>query len=139
MMQTDFFNAYQRHYKDAEYLYDASRWANADHLYGFSAECGLKCIMQSFGMRLDPVKGTPPKKDKVHIDQVWDRYETYRAGMGAAEYALPQPNPFAAWNVSDRYAHETGFTQTLVEQHKTGFKVVQALIYKAILDGRLTI
>jgi hypothetical protein len=77
-MRTDFFNAYQRHYKDAESLYTASRWANADHLYGFSAECGLKCIMQNFGMRLDPITETPPKKDKVHIDQVWDRYEDFR-------------------------------------------------------------
>lgn len=43
--RSDFFNAHQRHWKDAELLYKEKRWANADHLYGLSAECGLKAVM----------------------------------------------------------------------------------------------
>ena len=30
----DFFDASQRHWDDAQSLYVAQRWANADHLYG---------------------------------------------------------------------------------------------------------
>jgi hypothetical protein len=137
-MRTDFYNAYLRHRYDAECLFDASRWANADQLYGYAAECGLKCLMQCFGMPLD-LKGVPPKKDKVHIDKVWYRYETYRAGIGAQGYTLPQPNPFDNWNISDRYAHESGFSQAYVAQHRYGVKPVRTLINRAILEGRLII
>jgi hypothetical protein len=93
--------------------------------------------MRLFGMPLDPVTKMPPKKDRVHIDQVWDRYETYRAGIGVAGYTLPQPNPFDNWNISNRYAHASGFSRTYVEQHKSGAETVKALIDKAVLEGRL--
>jgi hypothetical protein len=138
-MQTDFYDAHCRHWKDAEFLYNDSRFPNADHLYGYSAECGLKCLMRIFGMPLDPATGKPPRKDRVHIDQAWDRYEMYRAGIGITGYTLPQSNPFDNWNISDRYAHEKSFSRTHVEGHKSGAKTVRTLINKAILEGRLTI
>jgi hypothetical protein len=136
-MQTDFYDAYYRHWMDAEFLYNDSRFPNADQLYGYSAECGLKCLMGIFGVPLDPVTGKLPPKDRVHIDQVWDRYETYRAGVGIAGYMLPQPNPFDNWNISNRYAHASGFSKTYVEQHKLGAEAVKVLIKKALLEGRL--
>ena len=37
----DFGDAHSRHREDAELLFREQRWANADHLYGLSAECGL--------------------------------------------------------------------------------------------------
>ena len=43
---TDFADAHRRHWEDAELLHDHGRWANADQLYGFSAECGLKAVMR---------------------------------------------------------------------------------------------
>lgn len=135
-MQTDFHDAHQRHLKDAEYLYNDYRVANADQLYGYSAECGLKCLMRIFGMPFDSA-GKPPKEDRVHIDQLWARYETYRNGIGLAIYTLPQSNPFDNWNISDRYAHGSKFSQACVDQHKAGAEMVKALIHKAILEGRL--
>ena len=42
--------ALQRHWEDAELLFSEKRLANADHLYGFSAECGLKAVMEALGM-----------------------------------------------------------------------------------------
>ena len=36
----DFVDAHHRHRADAELLFEHHRWANADRLYGFSAECG---------------------------------------------------------------------------------------------------
>lgn len=39
---SDFLNAHHRHWTDAELLYSQDRRANADHLYGLSAECGVR-------------------------------------------------------------------------------------------------
>jgi hypothetical protein len=49
----DFADAHRRHWEDAELLFAHDRWANADQLYGFSAECGLKTVMQALGMNTD--------------------------------------------------------------------------------------
>ena len=37
----DYPNAHLQHWQDAERLFEARRFANADQLYGFSAECGF--------------------------------------------------------------------------------------------------
>ena len=67
-MNTDFLDAHYRHWEDAELLFNAKHWANADHLYGFSAECGLKQLMKKFGMPIDTTTGTPSKgQDRVHV------------------------------------------------------------------------
>jgi hypothetical protein len=50
---TDFYNAYTRHIEDAEFLFSASHLGNADQIYGYAAECGLKCLMLHFGMPVD--------------------------------------------------------------------------------------
>ncbi|MGI6300526.1 MAG: hypothetical protein ACOX52_05630 [Verrucomicrobiota bacterium] len=60
-MKTDFLDAHHRHWEDAELLKKRGRWANADHLYGLSAECGLKRLMQAFGMEIDPGTGGPDR------------------------------------------------------------------------------
>jgi hypothetical protein len=93
--------------------------------------------MECFGMRLDPVTGDPPPKDRKHINELWDHYETYRMSIGTAEYMLPRTNPFDNWHSSDRYAHESGFNEEYVDKHKAGVKIVRELIDKAILEGRL--
>ena len=49
-LPADFKDAHSRHWVDAELLFGKSRWANADHLYGFSVECGLKAVMAKLGM-----------------------------------------------------------------------------------------
>ena len=49
-MNTDFLDAHKRHWADAELLYNEDRWANADHLYGMAAECGLKRLILLFAL-----------------------------------------------------------------------------------------
>jgi hypothetical protein len=137
-MQTDFYDAFYRHLTDAEYLYTKNRWANADQLYGYAAECGLKCLMWQFGMSVDAVSGDPAEKDnRTHINKIWVRYEIYRARRGAAGYTLTQTNPFDDWNVSQRYAHESNFDQLRVDSHKNGAEIVRVLLRKAILEGMI--
>ena len=50
---SDFTDAHCRHWDDAELLFKLQRWANADQLYGFSAECGLKAVMTFLGMPVE--------------------------------------------------------------------------------------
>lgn len=131
---TDFHDAHERHWQDAELLYKENRYANADHLYGFAAECGLKQLMLVFGMQMQG--GSLMEKDKVHADKIWARYETYRNGYGrGARYALTSPNLFADWNASQRYYHHSHFTQKSVETHKAGANAVRQLIKRAQYEG----
>ena len=66
-MPLDFRDAAKRHWKDAEYLLEDERFAaNADHLFGMSAECALKAVMLSLGMQM---VGNMPEKDVCETHQ----------------------------------------------------------------------
>lgn len=136
-MQADFLDAHERHWQDAELLFQAKRWANADHLYGMAAECGLKRLMLAFGMLPDPKTGSPKSEhDRKHANEIWARYESYRCGHPrGAGYALTTPNPFENWKVEQRYAHRSNFNQPLVEAHRSGAEAVARLIQKARWEG----
>ena len=123
-MNADFLDAHLRHWEDAELLWEAQHWANADHLYGLSAECGLKRLMLAFGMSVD-TEGVPTKRDKVHADAIWQRFESYRLRHSrGAYYLLPADSPFADWHVSQRYARRSDFTEIHVKPHRNGAKAI---------------
>jgi len=136
-MQSDFLDAHERHLEDAGMLHENERLANADHLYGMSAECGLKQLMLAFGMEFDFNRDVPREdKDKKHINRLWQRYEVYRFGHHrGAGYALPQQNPFTDWNVSQRYAHRSHFDAARVQRHRRGAEEVLKMVKKARLEG----
>lgn len=136
-MPTDFLDAHERQWQDAELLLDNQRWANADHLYGMAAECGLKRLMVAFGMPYDSSGGRPTeKKDIKHADQIWVRYEAYRSkhhqGSG---YPLPNANPFSNWRAEQRYDHHTQFTDATARDHRAGVEEVRKLLKKAEREG----
>jgi len=136
-MQSDFLDAHQRHWDDAELLRENQRWANADHLYGLAAECGLKRLMRIAGMPYDEIKDQPSDKaDRVHANGAWRRFESYRKGV-LARYPLPTNNPFSDWDIADRYAHRSAFNSVRVKQHKGGAKTVCDLITQAQREGLL--
>lgn len=136
-MQTDFLDAHERHWQDAELLWDAQRLANADHLYGMAAECGLKRLMLRFGMAFDETRGWPTKRvDREHADGIWQRFESYRHGrQDAIGYALPTENPFNDWHVAQRYAARWHFEANSVSAHRAGADLVRRLIRQAERDG----
>lgn len=137
VMGADFLDAHGRHWDDAEYLFSAQRWANADHLYGMAAECGLKRLMLVFCMPFDTGKGRPDREaDRKHADGIWDRYESYRAGhhRGAC-YGLPPGNPFDDWQTSQRYAPQNHFDRARVEPHRHGADLVRQLLKMASNEG----
>lgn len=136
-MQADFLDAHERHWNDAEHLLQAQRWANADHLYGMAAECGLKRLMLAFNMPYDPTQDRPAnQQDRVHADGAWSRLQTYSSGhVQGTGYVLAANNPFGNWHVSDRYAHQSNFNQAYVQAHQMGAQTVCNLIAQARRDG----
>jgi hypothetical protein len=136
-MNVDFLDAHERHMEDAETLYTGAKWANADHLYGVAAECGLKELMRVFGMPV-ATDGSPvdKKKDWKHLPGLWQRYESYRSGYPAGtSYSLPSPDLFSGWDISQRYAARSNFTQTVVDTHRQGANAVADLIEQAKQNG----
>ncbi|MEW6037989.1 MAG: SAM-dependent methyltransferase [Pseudomonadota bacterium] len=138
-MNEDFLDAHKRHWDDAELLFQAQRWANADHLYGMAAECGLKALME----KLSPQGALDPKQDYVHImedkkpNNAWSRYQSYLSGSRAIMLSLPQTNPFSDWLASQRYAHQANFDQARAQSHRAGAKDVCERIKIAQLGGLL--
>ncbi len=135
-MNTDFLDAHHRHLNDADSLFNASRLANADHLYGMAAECGLKQLMIAFGMQTKSTGDPRQDKDRQHVDKVWMRYEAYRSGhVQGVHYGLPSTTPFGDWCASQRYEKKVRFYYARVEPHHTAAHAVHALLKKAESAG----
>ncbi|QVL47243.1 MAG: SAM-dependent methyltransferase [Thiocapsa sp.] len=135
-MTTDFKDAAHRHWEDAELLGSRGRWPNADHLYGFAAECALKAVMVGLGMQLGP-DGKPPKPHAVHIHQLWDQFLTFANGKRQAGYAamLQQSNPFSTWHESQRYWDSTGIGSADANAHRAGASQTLGVLSQARQDG----
>jgi hypothetical protein len=136
-MPVDFRDAHDRHWDDAETLFGATRLPNADQLYGISAECGLKAMMIVFGMPVRP-DGDPTKQtDRVHVDKVWQRYETYSQSYSGQQYTLPTGDPFDNWAASQRYFHSADIGAPIVGAHRIAAQQVRDLLHRAKADGIL--
>ena len=136
-MPIDFLDAMERHWQDAQLLGspEQRRLANADHLYGMAAECGLKALMAKKGMDLEN-NDTDKKKYKKHINATWAHFSDFREGT-LATYALTSNNPFDDWLVDQRYAAEANFDTARVDKHKTGAQQVYDLVVRAKNEGLL--
>ena len=136
-MQTDFLDAHERHWDDAERLHQAERWANADHLYGMAAECGLKRLMRHFNMPWDTANDRPvERQDRTHVNVIWSRFEAYRGGhVDGAGYALSALNSFQDWQAEQRYAHQSNFDRPRALAHQRGANEVRGLVKRAQKDG----
>ncbi len=134
-MNSDFMDAFERHWEDAELLLAEQRYANADHLYGMSAECGLKGLMRCFGMKV--ISGVPGKEDRRHANEIWTRFEAYRSGhRHGVGYVLPE-NPFGNWDANQRYASRSCFNEADTRTHQEGARIVKRLVEKARKEGIL--
>lgn len=127
MTHSDFHNAFKRHQNDAGLLWDNHRKANADHLYGLAAECALKALLLKQGVEL--------KRCKEHINKLWDIYISFM--QTRKTYSISEENPFADWNVSQRYDNEDSITMEVVQKHRLAVVEVEKIVRKAELDGVL--
>ncbi|WP_152627977.1 hypothetical protein [Streptacidiphilus neutrinimicus] len=122
-VEDHYASAAQRHFEDGVFLHDDGRLPNADHHYGFAAECALKSLL----LRLVPEVSMGPKKpgkppatkpwlpdpndpnralDLGHIQGMLDVLPWLlrgRAGAAVLAGLASHPAEFRAWSESDRY------------------------------------
>ena len=135
----DFKDAHGRHWVDAELLFRDTRWANADHLYGFSVECGLKAVMARLGMQLDKLGSPEKSKYRKHVNNLWPLFKIFSQGRIGSWYVskLPKGEPFSNWTEQDRYAHQQDITMSEASAHRDAANKVHDLLKTAQLEGRL--
>ena len=128
----DFVDAHRRHWTDAELLYGDRRWPNADHLYGLSAECGLKAVMRRLGMRAET-----PRKYRKHVCELWPIFEDFARERNGVRYLklLPGGEPFDDWSIDDRYAHREHFDQGRVGPHREAACGIRRMVRSMEQDG----
>ena len=134
----DFVDAHRRHWKDGELLFDNERWANADQLYGFSAECGLKAAMKDLGMPVNE-EGRPVQAEHLeHVQRLWPVFRDFADGRSGRKYVrqLPHKNPFADWSHHNRYASRVHFGRENVTPHRDAARTVRDMVQSAEQDGR---
>lgn len=137
-LPTDYADAHGRHWGDAELLYERQRLGNADQLYGFSAECGLKALLGVLGMRPDS-SGKLPGRYLKHIQDLWPEFKTFAKARSGWRFLsqLPGGSPFADWSHHDRYAHSRYVGSEAVNQHRTAALGVRRMVKRARRDGTL--
>ena len=128
----DFTDAHSRHWQDAELLFAHDRWANADQLYGLSAECGLKAVMQELGMPVDAA-GKPATDYRKHVNALWLIFQDFTNNRDGARYLqmLPPGSPFANWAIEDRYANRDDFRRADVESHRAATQEIARMVSDA--------
>ena len=135
----DYNDAHCRHWQDAELLRVHRRWANADQLYGFSAECGLKAVMQALGMPVDDTGRPQADEHRKHVQALWPVFLSFAVENDGAHFAtlLPVTNPFGDWSHHDRYAASRHFGSDRVEVHREAALRVCEMVTRATRDGLL--
>ena len=135
---TDFTDAHRRHWDDAELLFGRQRWANADQLYGFSAECGLKAVMMFLGMPVDAATGTPTESHhKQHVQDIWPEFVAFVTGQSGARFLrwLPKGAPFTDWSHHNRYAHHSHFARANVDPHRAAAQSIRDMVQSLDQDS----
>ncbi len=140
----DFHQAARRHFRDAELLAGHARQANAGHLYGFAAECGVKALLVWKGYPSDPVSGEiiekRPKKFRVHIHGLTKNINmvyTFLDGRGAAKYLamIPSIGDFSDWKTDHRYYIESALPPSVLNWRNASREIMQMLDQAMLDDG----
>lgn len=112
-MSEAFRDAARRHWRDACLLDEEQRSENADHHYGFAAECALKTALQTMRSFRDD-------EHRKHIDVLWNKMRGsafQRAYPGLARL-LARSNPFVDWGVEQRYHADGAISDAAVRTHR---------------------
>lgn len=138
--RVDFQGASRRHYQDAELLLTNKRISNAGHLFGFAAECGIKALLISFGLRRDPSTGdiveSRPYRYKTHINSLINNVHTFAGSHQYSKYLsmVPNLNAFTDWDTGHRYWNETDIPLSYSGWQGAAKEVIQ-MLDQAKLDG----
>ena len=120
----DYGDASDRHFQDAKTLHDQvpSRLANASHLYGVSAECALKCIMER--------KGRVPKGNTGHLPDLLVEFKNHSAAKGNARLInqlKKHAEGLQSWHISQRYFAQAAFQKEIVESEAESARKIRVL------------
>lgn len=128
----DYSSAAARHWKDAELLARENRVENADHHYGFAAECAIKkTLVTLHAFSASGVLGTAYKQ---HINMLWDKvgHQSLQKSYPKLLAILKAANAFADWDVSQRYFVDGTVTSAALASHK---KMTSRLLGAVNLPG----
>ena len=129
----NFHDAFYRHEKDANFLFENYCLENADHLYGLAAECAIKYLLSKKCIIKLNKKGdisTEYKEYRCHINKLWELYnivestrDNYKTNDNINDN-IKNKNPFRDWNIDQRYAPNDYTTWQTVDNHR---KAVESL------------
>ena len=139
-MPTNYQESAFRHLRDADYLWNDARHANASQLYGMGAECALKAVMIGLGVSTLP-DGSVQRR--IHFPNLWNEFMLFASGRLGGKYAAAiQPSstaltPFSTWDVAHRYSPDSWLTTQLTEflLHQNDARDCLALLELAKGDG----
>ena len=136
-MSINYRAASGRHLHDGRLLLGEQRSANADHLFGLSAECSLKAVMEALGMKMKADGSAPVDRGhKVHMPALWAAFQSFARGQLEARYVTPldHGNPFSNWKIDQRYWDESDIPRDVAEHERAAAQCVESM-EALIFDG----
>jgi hypothetical protein len=117
-MADNFAQSAVRHWSDAVTLEGAGRTDNADQLFGFAAECGIKSALVEYPAIYKD--GAIDERYKKHINELWSRValQSLHKRFPALLAVLRLGNPFHDWSTSQRYGSDKAIATEALERHK---------------------
>lgn len=114
----NYSSAAVRHWKDAELLESENRVENADHHYGFAAECAIKKVLVAFPAF--SASGVLSASYKQHINVLWDKvgHQSLQKSYPKLLAILKATNDFSGWDVNQRYFADGTVTSATLASHK---------------------
>lgn len=139
-----FHDAAMRHYADAKLLETDHRHANAGHLYGFVAECGIKALLVAGGLAVDAegdIQRYQGQNFRRHIDQLAiqiNAVDSFLQGRAMAGYLahIPDIADFRDWNTAHRYYDESQIPHSL-DKWRYAASQVMTMLDAVRLDGKI--
>jgi hypothetical protein len=128
----NYSSAAVRHWKDAELLESGDRVGNADHHYGFAAECAIKKVLIAYPAFL--ASGVLSASFKQHINVLWDKvgHQSLQKSYPKLLAILKVANAFSDWDVNQRYFADGTVTSAALASHK---KMASRLLGVVNLSG----
>ena len=131
----DFFSASKRHYTDAAILRANARLPNAAQLFGLSAECGVKALIEK--IQNQPLPENFYKHANVLVNLLPD-VQILANGWQKAKYLamIGRFKAFRTWDINHRYLAETKIPLTkYMADWVAASREVQDMLTQAHLDG----
>jgi hypothetical protein len=101
----DYEGSAVQHHGDGELLHGNAKFAGADQLAGFAAECAIKHLLVGVANITVDASGNVTGQYRKHVDRLWGVATSLVAGVTHSTYFAPLlgGNAFSDWSIDDRY------------------------------------